>query len=455
MYGRAVHKFRFIFILLIAFLLLVAFPVAVGQAGSDDPPADVIHLIAEGAITPAMAEYLSRGIERAESESAAALVFQLDTPGGSVDVMNDMVKEIRASRVPVIVYVAPEGAMAASAGAVITLAGHAAAMAPGTSIGAASPVGAEGEDLGETMEAKTKNILKATVRSLTEGRGADAVQLAEEMIESAEAVSASEARAAGLVDFIADDIDDLLEKLDGFTVTTSTGEVTLQTSPAAVRELSPSFIEQLLAILTNPNIVFLLLTIGVQAILIEISSPGGWVAGFIGVVCLALAAYGLGVLPVNWFGVIFLVIAFVLFIFDIKAPTHGALTAAGVGSLIVGALVLFNSPSAPGFLRVSVPLVIGVSVATGLVFFTILMFALRAQRSPVRTGRESLVGRLGVVHRSLDPIGLVQVGGERWTAEPVDPGVEIPGGTHVEIVSVDGLRLKVRRLEQPPQGEDV
>lgn len=439
---------RFLLLILIAVvtgITLIGIPVFSDANAQTDAPL-IIHLTANGPIAPAMAEYLARGIERAEDENAELLLLQLDTPGGTIDSMNVMVKDIRASDVPVVVYVAPRGAMAASAGAVITLAGHVSAMAPETSIGAASPVGGEGEDLGETLEAKQKNILKATVRSLTINRGEDAVRLAEEMIETAEAVSATEAMEVGLIDFVAEDVDDLLEQLNGFTVATSSDQITLNTTGAIVTEISQSFIEQLLSILTNPNIVFLLLTIGVQAILIEISSPGGWVAGFLGAVCLALAAYGLGVLPVNWFGVIFLVIAFVLFILDIKAPTHGALTAAGVASLIVGTLVLFNSPSVPDFQRVSVPLVVGVSIGTGLIFFVILGFALRAQRTPVRTGMESLVGRTGTVRKDLNPIGLVQVAGEQWTAEPFDAGEPIPRETPVVVVEVQGLRLKVRRI---------
>lgn len=439
---------RFLFLILIAVvtgITLIGIPIFSDANAQTDAPL-IIHLTANGPIAPAMAEYLARGIERAEDENAELLLLQLDTPGGTIDSMNVMVKDIRASDVPVVVYVAPRGAMAASAGAVITLAGHVSAMAPETSIGAASPVGGEGEDLGETLEAKQKNILKATVRSLTINRGEDAVRLAEEMIETAEAVSATEAMEVGLIDFVAEDVDDLLEQLNGFTVATSSDQITLNTTGAIVTEISQSFIEQLLSILTNPNIVFLLLTIGVQAILIEISSPGGWVAGFLGAVCLALAAYGLGVLPVNWFGVIFLVIAFVLFILDIKAPTHGALTAAGVASLIVGTLVLFNSPSVPDFQRVSVPLVVGVSIGTGLIFFVILGFALRAQRTPVRTGMESLVGRTGTVRKDLNPIGLVQVAGEQWTAEPFDAGEPIPRETPVVVVEVQGLRLKVRRI---------
>jgi membrane-bound serine protease (ClpP class) len=241
----------------------------------------------------------------------------------------------------------------------------------------------------------------------------------------------------------------LLEQLDGFQVTTIDGPLTLETKNSQIIPFDPSFIETLLGILTNPNIVFLLLTVGVQAILIELSSPGGWIAGFIGAVSLALAAYGWGVLPVNWFGLIFLVIAFVLFILDIKAPTHGALTAAGVVSLIVGSLVLFNSPGTPSFLRVSVPLVIGVSLATAGIFFAILMIALRAQKAPILTGRESFVGRTGTARTRIAPFGTVQMGGELWSGE-LAPGEDtILEGASVEVLEVQGVRVIVRKVNQP------
>jgi len=409
----------------------------------------VLVLTAEGAITPSMLGYLERGISSAEQQNAEALIFMLDTPGGSVDLMNEFVQVIRASSTPVVVYVAPQGAIAGSAGTVITLAGHASAMAPETAIGAASPVGSEGQDLGETIEAKEKNIIKALVRSLAENRGEEAIHIAEETIESALAVSATEALDIGLIDFIAPDVPNLLEQLDGFQVTTIDGPLTFETKNSQIIPFDPSFIETLLGILTNPNIVFLLLTVGVQAILIELSSPGGWIAGFIGAVSLALAAYGLGVLPVNWFGLIFLVIAFVLFILDIKAPTHGALTAAGVVSLIVGSLVLFNSPGTPSFLRVSVPLVIGVSLATAGIFFAILMIALRAQKAPILTGRESFVGRTGTARTRIDPFGTVQMGGELWSGE-LAPGEDtIIEGASVEVLEVQGVRVIVRKIIQP------
>ena len=436
-------------VLLLCWLIILFLPLSASPGSAQEVSSPVLVLTAEGAITPAMLGYLERGISSAEQQNAEALIFMLDTPGGSVDLMNEFVQVIRASSTPVVVYVAPQGAIAGSAGTVITLAGHASAMAPETAIGAASPVGSEGQDLGETIEAKEKNIIKALVRSLAENRGEEAIRIAEETIESALAVSATEALDIGLIDFIAPDVPNLLEQLDGFQVTTIDGPLTLETKNSQIIPFDPSFIETLLGILTNPNIVFLLLTVGVQAILIELSSPGGWIAGFIGAVSLALAAYGLGVLPVNWFGLIFLVIAFVLFILDIKAPTHGALTAAGVVSLIVGSLVLFNSPGTPSFLRVSVPLVIGVSLATAGIFFAILMIALRAQKAPIRTGRESFVGRTGTARSTIAPFGTVQMGGELWSGE-LAPGEDtILEGANVEVLEVQGVRVIVRKINHP------
>jgi membrane-bound serine protease (ClpP class) len=337
--------------------------------------------------------------------------------------------------------------MAASAGTLITLAGHAAAMAPETIIGAASPIDSSGQDLNTTAKAKAMEATTALVRSIAAQRGQKAIDLAQATITDAKAVSADEAKSVGLVDFIATDLNDLLKQLDGFTVQMPDGPRTLHTANVQTENLPMSFIEQLLDILVNPNIAFLLIAIGVQAILIELSSPGGWVAGFIGAVCLALAAYGMGVLSVNWFGALFLVMAFVLFIVDIKAPTHGALTAAGVGSFIVGALVLFNSPGVPQFQRVSVPLVISVGIVIGISFAIILGFALRAQKVPLRMGQEMLAGTLGTARSRIDPLGQVQLQSELWSADLAEGAESIQPGEKVEVVKVEGLRLKVRKAK--------
>lgn len=406
----------------------------------------VVTLIQRGPLTPILLEYVERGIEVAAGQQAELIILQIDTPGGSVDIMNRIVQAIRSSPVPVVVYVGPRGAMAASAGTIITLAGHLAAMAPETTIGAASPVGPQGENIPSTEERKVKEILKASVRALTKNRPAEATRLAEDAIETAKAATVDEALATGLVDLQASGLNDLLQQLDGRTVRLDSRQVTLHTRDAAIVAVNYTLVEQVLQTLVDPNLVFLLLAIGVQAILIELSSPGGWVAGFFGAVCLLLAFYGLGVLPVNWFGILFLILAFVLFVLDIKAPTHGALTVAGAGSFIAGALILFNSVRTPGFPGVSVPLVIGTGIFIALSFFVVVSFAIRAQRSPVITGKEALPGRVGIVRLELNPRGMVQVAGELWQAEVEASEAPLPEGARVEVVSVEGLVLKVRKL---------
>lgn len=413
------------------------------QAQNEQPL--ILVLNADGPIMPAMQEYIERGIKVAERRNAEALIIQLDTPGGDLLTTIDIIQSMRASRVPIIVYV-PQGAIAASAGAMITMGGHASAMAPETAIGASSPISGSGEDLDTTSETKAKEISRAAIRPLVESRGEEALAMAEAMIEEAKAVTAREAYEAGLIDFIAGDVDELLEELDGFNVQVNNESRRLNTGNAQTEPLEMSFIEQIILMLTDPNIVFLLVTIGVQAVLIEISSPGGWVAGFIGVICLALAGYGLGILPVNWFGFVFLITAFVLFILDIKAPTHGALTAAGVASFIVGALVLFNSPGTPQFQQVSIPLVIGAGIVTGLVFAVIVGFGIRALRVPVRVGEESLIGKIGTARTAVDDAGgQVQLLSELWSAELADNSRKVRKGDQVEVVEVKGLRLIIRK----------
>jgi membrane-bound serine protease (ClpP class) len=411
--------------------------------------APVVVLRFEGALHPVMQEHLERAQQIAQREQAQAIILELDTPGGEIQLMNQIVEQIRASQVPIVVYISPRGAMAGSAGTVVTLAGHLSAMAPETAIGAASPVGPNGEDIGTTMESKVKEMLKANVRTLAANRPPEAIRLAEDMIDKARAVSTDEAMKAGLVDVKANNIQDLLKQLDGRQVKIGDQTRTLHTAGAEVMEVNMTFMEEMLKVLANPNIAFLLLAVGVQAILIEISSPGGWVAGFIGAVCLLLATYGMGLLPVNWFGLLFLALAFALFILDIKAPTHGALTTAGVASFIVGALVLFNSPNVPSFQRVSVPLVIGTGLTLGLFFFVIVGFALRAQKTPLRMGGGlMLLGQVGVVNTPLNPVGTVQLGSELWTAVAEDGGQPVPRGSRVEVIGMDRLQIRVRKVDE-------
>ncbi|MDD3826863.1 MAG: nodulation protein NfeD [Anaerolineae bacterium] len=425
---------------LVLFLSVGAAGGAQGQAAAH---VDVLEI--EGAVTPIMISYIERGIATAEEDGAEALVVLLNTPGGQTDLMNRVISAMLASDVPVVVYVYPRGAYAASAGTLITLAGHAAAMAPGTTIGAASPVGSQGEDLGETMEAKVKEDLKAQARGLAARRGDEAVAWAESAIEEARAATAEEALELGVIDLVAGNLDELLAGLDGLEVVVNDRRVVLETAGAEVRELPMTFPEQFLHIITNPTVAFILLTVGLNALLFELSAPGGYVAGIVGAICLVLAFYALGVLPVNYAGLIFIILAFGLFVADVKAATGGVLTVGGVVSLVAGALLLFNSP----LYRVSISAIVGVALVTGLFFAFAMTKVMQIRRRPSVTGTEGLIGQLGEARTALEPEGTVFVRGELWQAESLEGPIE--KGERVEIAGVHGFRLQVRRAAPLPQ----
>jgi membrane-bound serine protease (ClpP class) len=398
-----------------------------------------------------MASYFERAIEAAQAEGAQAVLILLDTPGGAIDVTQDIVQSFRNAPVPVIVYISPAGAQAASAGSVITAAAHAAGMAPETVIGAAAPVDGSGADIGETLLLKITEDLKSTMRNLTDRRGEEAVELAEAMIEEARAVTADEALDAGLIDAVAEDVPDLVEQLDGLSVIVGDEEITLELAGAEQRSLPMNGVESLLHALSNPLLIGILMTIGVQAILIEISNPGGWVAGFIGVLCLGMALYGLGTLPANWLGLGLIVVAFVLLAFEVTTPTVGALGIVGALTLLAGLLVLFNSPGTPEFARISIAGAIGITVFTSAFFLFLITKAFRAQRVEPLTGRESMIGQVGPVRQQLKLTkeeastyeGTVLVNGEIWQATSDEA---ISSGERVVVKGVDGFTLQVKKV---------
>lgn len=418
---------------------LVALLMMAGSAAAQATGNRALLLTLDGPLTPPMLNYLERGLAEAQAQNASLVIVRLNTPGGQVDLMEQMVSAIRNSSTPVVVYVAPRGAIAGSAGTLITLAGHVSAMAPETAIGAASPVGGQGENLESTIETKAKEALKAQARALAEKRGPEAIALAEATIQDAKAVTAAEARVANLIDLIADDVPDLLDQLDERTVEVNGRPRTLLTRNLSVVELPMSPLEYVLNLLVNPNLVFILLALGTQAIIIEFWTPGGWVAGFFGVVCLTLGLYGLGLMPVNWVGIIFILIAAVLLVLEINTPTNGALTVAGAVSLAVGALVLFNSPGSLPFFQVSVPLVIVTALTLAGLTFAVMVFALRTIRRPAPTLAQTLVGQVGEM-RSADS---ALVGSELWSVEPEDGALN--PGDKIEVTAVKGLKLRVKR----------
>ncbi len=418
-------------------LALLAVTLIFGQAAAQTEGAVKLAKF-KGPVTPILQTYIDQAITDAEKTGAAALVIELDTPGGSVDITKQITQRMAASRVPVIVYVAPTGAHAGSAGTFITLAGHAAAMAPGSSIGAASPVGNEGADLPDTLKAKATNILVADIKNLAARRGEKATAWAEKAVAEAAAATANEALDLGVIDVIAVDVPDLLKQLEGQTVTVAGEEITLKVQGAPVEEVPLGPIQGFLNTITNPALAAILLTIGLNAILFELSSPGGYAVGVIGVICLLLALYALGTLNANWAGLGFIVIAFVLFVLDIKAPTHGALTVGGIAAFVFGAFLLFNTPE----LEVPWPTIISLALTTAAFFAFALTKSLAAQRRPPTTGKESLIGKAAEVRQALTPDGMVYVNGELWHAE--SESGPIAAGEHVVVTGQEGFGLRVK-----------
>jgi membrane-bound serine protease (ClpP class) len=417
--------------------LVLVFSSLLSSAAGAQAEGEVLVMDVTGPVTPVMLSYIQRGIQEAEARDAETLLLRLNTPGGDVDLTKRIIQAIVASDVPVTVYVSPRGAFAASAGTFITLAGHVAAMAPSTSIGAASPVGGQGEEIGETMREKIVNILQADIEGLARRRGEKAVEWARKAVSEAEAATAEQALELGVIDFIAEDTQDLLRQMDGFSVTVNGEEIVLQTDGAPTEELPMSTVERILHTITNPNIAFILMTLGINGILFELSSPGGYLSGVVGAICLLLAFYALGVLDVNYTGLLFIALAFVLFVLDIKAPTHGALTLGGIVAFVLGSLILFNSP----FYAVSWYLVVSVGLATGAFFAFVVTKAVFIQRRPATTGVEGLVGALATARTDLAPTGKVFVHGEWWQAEA--EGGPVQAGQRVRVLAVDGFTLRV------------
>jgi membrane-bound serine protease (ClpP class) len=430
--------------------LLAALLFLIGLAAACAPSIDqreAVHVLTyDGTVDPVMARYVDRGIDEAEDTDARAVVLRLDTPGGLVSSMEDIVKRINSSEVPVIVYVWPSGAHAASAGTFITMAGHIAAMAPGTRIGAASPVGPGGEDIEGTLGEKVEEDLAAFLRGIAEERGRN-VEWAEDAVRNAVSASSDEAVELGVVDFEAQTLDDVLEQSEGRTVAVGEQgtEVTLRVIDAPVVENNRTFIERFLALLSDPNIAFLLLSLGALGLVFEFAVPGHIFPGVFGAIALVLAFFALGTLPVNWAGVALILLAFVLFGLEVYIAGFGALGIGGIVALILGGLLLTTSGN-PEF-QVNRWLVIGLSLLLGAFVLSAVSALVRTRRMPAYTGSQALVGRVAVARTALDPEGLVFFEGGRWSATAEDaPVLE---GERVTITEVHGLKLRVLKGETP------
>lgn len=429
---------------LVVTMIVMLWLVSVSLNSTAQTPGSVVVLGANGPVTPVMVSHIERGIARAEADNATALIIELNTPGGQTDLTRIIIQHIVNSEVPVVVYVYPPGGFAASAGTFITLAGHVAAMAPQTSIGAASPINIGGGEIDATLRAKLENILVADMENLAERRGEKAVKFATDAIREARAANAKTALSLGVIDIIATNLDDLLAQLDGRDVQLLSGSRTLHTASAPITRIPMTLAEQILSVILRPEIAFMLLAIGPLAIIYELANPGGYIGGVIGVICTVLGLYAIGQLPVNYAGIALLVLALALFTADVFAPTHGVLTTAAVVSLILGGLLMFNETEL-GY-RVSVGPIISVAVALGLIFFFIVGKAVATLKMKPASIGARIDGMHGIAKTQLSPEGIVLVDGARWQASTV--GQPIEEGESIQVISVSGLRLTVQKTQE-------
>ena len=433
---------------------VAALSVALGAFGlgasalAADAPAPVLIGHIQGEINPITARYVDRVVSDGEADNAAAVVFVIDTPGGLIDSTYQITARFLAARVPIVTFVAPAGARAASAGTFITMAGHVAAMAPATNIGAAHPVDSSGGDIQGDLRLKAENDAVAHIVNIAKVRGRNE-SWAEDAVRKSVSARVDEALTLHVVDLQADDVPDLLAKIDGRAVTTTAGAVTLATKNAPVIDDGLNPIETLLHFVVDPQIAVLLFTLGTYGLIFELSNPGLIFPGIVGVIAIILALFSFGTLDANGAGVALMVFALLLFVAEIKVQAHGLLTAGGVAALVIGLIIVFPPfrPTFPGVRQSVEPLLVVFVVGLTAIFFGVaLRTALRPL--PIASGASLLLGAVGVAKTDVAPRGIAHVAGEDWTV--VSEGGEIPKGGAVRVKRVDGVRLIV----EPARGAE-
>lgn len=401
---------------------------------------EIIVLTVSGVINPPHAEYVIKGIKKAHDTHAEAVIIQLDTPGGLDTSMRSIVKEIMNSQVPIVVYVSPKGARAASAGAFITLAAHIAAMAPGTNIGAAHPV-AIGEKMDKTMAEKITNDAVAYIKSIAKQRGRN-LNWAEQAVRKSISSTETEALKLGVIDLIAEELDSLIKQINGMKVKTVKGEITLDTKAVKLNRIDMNFRERLLNFISDPNIAYILLMIGIYGIIFELSNPGAILPGVIGAICLILGFYSLQTLPINYAAVALILLGVLLFILELKFTSYGLLTIGGILCFVLGSIMLFDT--ANPFFKLSLSVIIPVTVVTVLFFAVMLRLVYKAHKRKPITGVEELIGLKGIAKTDIDSRGgMVVVHGELWQAVSDE---KIKKDEEIVVEEVRGLTLKVRKI---------
>jgi membrane-bound serine protease (ClpP class) len=420
------------------FLALLAGVLLSVAASASGPSVRVLHV--EGVIAPIVADYIDRGISQAEKENAAACIIELDTPGGLLESTEAIVKRIMNAEVPVIVYVTPKGAWAASAGTFITLSAHIAAMTPGTTIGAAHPVSGGGEEIPEDQMKKITEFSAKWMKTIAQerGRNMDEAQLA---VTESKSFTDVDALEANLINLRADSLDELISKINGWQVTLASGrQVTINTVGYELTEQEMSLVERFLHAISNPNIAYILLSIGSIGIIAEIYHPGAFFPGIIGAISLLLAFYSLNVLEARWGGILLILLAFGLFIGEVLTAGFGLFLTGGIIALVLGSLILFPGG---GALQISPWLIALVTILVAAFFAFAIQKIIQIHRRQAYSGREELVGKTAVVRAALDPEGMVLFKGELWTA--ISEGGRVKPGEEVIITRVEGLKLYVRK----------
>jgi membrane-bound serine protease (ClpP class) len=397
----------------------------------------------DGTINPASAEFLHSSIQAAADQNAECLIIYLNTPGGLLKSTRVMVSDILESKIPIVVYVSPAGAQSASAGVFITLAANIAAMAPGTNIGAAHPVTLQG-GMDSTMMEKATNDAAAFVRTIAEKRHRN-IKWAEEAVRRSLSITETEALKAGVIDLIARNPDSLLAAIDGQSIELASGRTTLHTRGQTIQQWEMSFTERLLDTLSDPNIAYVLMLLGIYGLLFELYNPGAVLPGVVGGISLILALYSLHTLPINYAGLALIVFAIILFIADLKVASHGILTVGGVIALILGSMMLIRTDSALEFIQISWSVILTCAALSLLFFMFVIGFGLRALQSKQTTGSEGLLGETGEALTQLNPDGRVKVHGEIWNAVSVSG--KIPKDARVKIVGLENLTLRVEEVQ--------
>ncbi len=425
-------------VLLVALIVASLCSATLASTPSTGARRPVLVIRVEGVIAPSSADYIISAIRQADRERAEALIIELDTPGGLDLSMRSIIKEMLGAERPVVVYVSPSGARAASAGTFITLAAHVAAMAPGTNIGAAHPVNVGGQMDKETNK-KVTNDAAAYIRTIAERRRRN-VQWAEDAVRKSVSATEKEALKLGIVDVVSEKLDDLLDALDGRAVTTAKGKVTLRTKGADVTRIDMNLRDKILKVISDPTVAYILLMLGLAGLYFELSTPGAILPGILGGISLILAFYAFQTLPINYAGLLLILLSIVLFLAEVKVASHGLLAAGGIVSMILGSLMLIKR-SAP-FMRISLSAILLTTAATSAFFIFIVTMGLKAQRHKTTTGIEGLIGQVGTARTPLRPGGRVFIGGELWAAQCED-GAE--PGEKVRVLAVRGLTLVVAK----------